>query len=192
MALAAHGFKRKSPHLLRECSDVLQCVHFQSSQWGTATEGRFTVNLVVTSSGIYEAWTGCSLPANPATASYPIQQRIGSCLPEKKDTWWTIDSEIDLDALAGQVAAIVALHAPAFFAQFTSTQAMLSSLRVSGSLPGLTRAQAALVHAYLAQVNGSAEEAQSIICTELRATSNSPFKNTILSFAERAHIQLPQ
>jgi hypothetical protein len=191
-ALAAHGFKRKSPHLFRHSQDVLHCIHFQSSKWGTSSDGQFTVNLVVTAPALYETWTGHALPANPATASYPIQARIGSCLPTRADTWWTVGPQSSAEVLAGEVSAVIAHHAPAFFSQFPNMQAILSHVRETNGLPGLTRAQAALVRAYLAQLAGEGDEAQALVLAELKAAETSPFRNTIRSFAIRAGIALPQ
>jgi hypothetical protein len=188
--LAREGFKRKSVHLLRESSDVLHCIHFQSSKWGTARDGQFTMNFVVTWPSIYEAWTGKPLPANAATATYPIQNRIGSCLPERTDVWWTVDDQTDADALAQEVAGTVARTAPAFFARFSSTEMVLASLREHGGLPGLTAAQAHLVHAFLAKSAGRAAEAEQTLAAALAIAGSSPFKNTIRSFAQRAGIAL--
>jgi hypothetical protein len=190
--LASEGFKRKSVHLLRESFDVLHCIHFQSSKWGTSEEGQFTVNFVVTWSSIYEAWTGKALPTNPATASYPIQCRIGSCLPARTDVWWTVSLQTDLDAAAQEVGNKVAQIAPAFFSRYPSTEAILTSIRVNGSLPGLTEAQACLVHAHLEQSAGRSVEAERTIATIWAEAGNSPFKSTIRSFAARANIPLPR
>lgn len=190
-ALAARGFKRKSPHLLRHSQDVLHCIHFQSSKWGTASDGQFTVNLVVTAPALYEAWTGRALPANPATASYPIQERIGLCLPTRADTWWTVGPQTSIESLAEEVAAVIAHHGPAFFARFPNMQAILAHVRETNSLPGLTRAQAVLVHACLAQLAGARDEAQALVLAELKAAETAPFRNAIRSFASRAGIAVP-
>jgi hypothetical protein len=188
--LAAEGFRRKSVHLLRASSDVLHCVHFQSSKWGTAQDGQFTVNFVVTWPSIYEAWTGKPLPANAATAAYPIQNRIGSCLPERTDVWWTVNDQTDAEAVAQKVASTVAETAPSFFARFSTTAMVLACLREHGGLPGLTQAQACLVHAFLAKSFGCESEAEQTLAVALANAGSSPFKSTIRSFAQRADIAL--
>lgn len=186
--LAADGFKRKSNHLLRASADVLHCIHFQSSKWGTGQDGRFTVNFVVTWPSIYEAWTGKQLPTNAATASYPIWNRIGSCLPERTDVWWTVNDETNVESVAKQVANSVAEAAPAFFSRFSTTEMVLANLRDQCSLPGLTRAQACLVHAHLAQRYGCVPEAEQSLAAAMDLAGNSPFKSTVRSFAQRAGI----
>lgn len=189
-ALASQGFKRKGQHLVRPSQDVLHGIHFQSSQWGTASEGRFTVNLVVTAPALYEAWTGKAPPTNPATASYPIQQRIGFCLQSRTDMWWTIGPETNTESLAHEAAAVIAQHSPDFLATFPNMQAILAQLRQTGNLPGLTQVQAALVHAYLAQRVGASSEAKALLLAALESAKNSPFKATIRSFAHRAGIPI--
>jgi Domain of unknown function (DUF4304) len=191
-ALTHEGFKRRAPHLFRRSHDVLHCIHFQSSKWGTASEGQFTVNLVVTWVSVFEAWTGKPLPANPATASYPIQQRIGHCLPNKLDKWWSVGGDTDPEVLAQEVGMVIAQLAPGFFEPFSSTLDVLVRVRDTKALPGLTRAQAALVHAHLAHVAGSGHEAEDILAAELKLAANSPFKSSIRSFAQRAGINLRQ
>jgi hypothetical protein len=94
--------------------------------------------------------------------------------------------------LAEEVAAIIEHHAPAFFAGFPNTQAILAYLRETNGLPGLTREQAALVHAYLAQLAGASDEAQALVLAALKSAGTSPFKVTLRSFANRAGITIPQ
>jgi len=191
-ALEDKGFRRRSPHLLRQSQDVLHGIHFQASQWGTASDGRFTANLIVTAPALYEAWTGKPLPANPATASYPIQQRIGFCLPRKTDFWWTVDRQTDTESLAQEAAAVIEHHATAFFALFPNMSAILTHLRETGTLPGLTRQQAALAHAHLAHLAGASGEAENLLSGVLALATNSPFKSTVRDFANRVGIAVAQ
>lgn len=191
-ALADKGFKRKSPHLLRQSQDVVHGIHFQSSQWGTASDGRFTVNLIVTAPALYEGWTGRPLPANPATASHPIQQRIGFCLPPKTDLWWTVNPQTDTESLAQEAAGVIVQNAPAFFALFPNMGAILAHLRETSSLPGLTRQQAALTHAHLAHLAGASGEAENLLSVALALATNSLFKSTVQEFANRVGISIPQ
>lgn len=189
--LSEQGFKRRAVHLLRQSEDVLHCIHFQASRWGSSNEGQFTANLVVTWQAAYETWTGNQFPANPATAAYPIQLRIGLCLPERCDTWWPVNADTKPDSLATEVSSVIAEHAPLFFARFSSTHTVLENLRECGSLPGLTRKHARLVHAQLAQSTGSIEEAKEILTSEWQAAAKSPFQATIRSFARRIGLELP-
>src|SRR5678816_2724353 len=80
--LAAAGFKRKGFHLHRKAGELFHAIQFQASRWGSTAEGKFTVNLIVTSPDLYEAWIG-PFPLNPASALFPIQMRIGSLMPER-------------------------------------------------------------------------------------------------------------
>jgi Domain of unknown function (DUF4304) len=187
-ALGPAGFKRRSPHLLRQTGNVWHCIHFQSGKWGTATDGQFTVNLVVTWQQIFEAWTGKPLPSNPATASYPIQQRIGYCLPSQQDIWWSVDASTDTDVLAAEVANTIAQVAPKFFAPLSTTEGVLSQVRNGRSMPGLTPAQASLVRAHLENAAGNRDEAKAILMQELKSAPNTVFKSSIRSFGQRSGI----
>lgn len=187
-ALGPTGFTRRSPHLLRQSGDVLHGIHFQSGKWGTAADGQFTVNLVVTWQQIFQAWTGKPMPSNPATASYPIHQRIGYCLPSQQDTWWSVDASTDTEALAAEVANTIAQVAPTFFAPLSSTEGVLSQLRDGRSLPGLTPTQASLVRAHLENSVGNRDEARAILTQEIKSAPNTVFKSSICTFAQRSGI----
>jgi hypothetical protein len=189
--LVSEGFGRKAAHLLRRSSDVLHCVHFQSSRWGTADDGQFTVNFVVTWPAIYEAWIGRPLPTNPATASFPIQTRIGSCLPARADVWWKVTAQTDPLAIASEVGNAIAQTALPFFARFPTSESVLLELRHTGSLPGLTDLQSGVVHAFLAHRAGNLAEATDAIAKVWSKAGNSLFRAAVRTFAQRTNIALP-
>jgi hypothetical protein len=67
---------------------------------------------------------------------------------------------------------------------------VLAALREHRSLPGLTEAQACVVHAFLAKSAGCVAEAEMTLASALANAGSSPFKSTIRSFAQRADIAL--
>jgi hypothetical protein len=187
--LKAAGFRRTGAHMYRSSDDLFHGIHFQGSQWGTADEGRFTVNLVVTSPALYEGWTGKSLPSNPATALFPVVERIGSLMPDNKDHWWRVSTSTDVPALAEEVLRALTQHALPFFAAYPDSVAILQRLRAIGVLPGVTRAQSPIVHAIIAKAKGLPAEAATQIQRALVVAGDSPFRTTVKLIARR--LELP-
>ena len=101
--LSDYGFRRRSPHLWRENKDVTQMLHFQSSQWGTKTEGNFTINIAVTHPQLFSLWTGRPFPTNPGTATWPIVERIGN-LVDDGDICWDVNESTDAEELASGIS----------------------------------------------------------------------------------------
>lgn len=185
------GFKRQGNHLHRNVGDVIHAIHFQASQWGSAASGSFTVNLVVTSPFVYTTWIGRPFPLNPASTLFPVNTRIGSMLPSRKDQWWTVTDSTDLDHLSREVTAAILEFGLAFFELFPSKQAMLTRVRHGKGLPGLTKPQARLVHAILAAEMGAIEEAQELLETACNEAGVSGFRETVQLIAKRLGITLP-
>jgi hypothetical protein len=169
------GFRQVGDHLHRASSDVFHCYHFQASQWGRASSGQFTVNLRVTSELVYEGWTGRRLPKNPATAAFPVQQRIGHLMPAGRDHWWRVDEETDTAQLAAEVSDALIRHGLPFFEAYPDTASMLARLRAGEMLPGLPDSQGTLVHAILAWNLGAPDEAADVLRTAVREARGSPF-----------------
>lgn len=162
------GFRRQSNHLHRSLGGLFHAVHFQTSQWGDASSGSFTVNLAVAIPFVHDIWTGGAFPANPASALFPITQRIGFLMPPGRDQWWTVDNETDLEALAAEVASDVLLFGLPFFAPFKNVDAVVAMARSGAGLPGLTEPQFHVVHAILAAGAGEMAEAERKLRASLR------------------------
>ncbi len=178
-AMKSLGFKRSGNHMHRLSEDLFHGIHFQASQWGSSVEGKFTINLVVTSSMVYEAWTGKPLPRNPASALFPIQQRIGSLMPGHQDYWWSVSRTTDIAALEREVLHTLTTYALPFFTEYPDSKALLDRLRQNKGLPGLTNAQCPLIHAMLAKDLGYPDEASAQIQKALTDAGVSPFKATV-------------
>ncbi|MCU0858401.1 MAG: DUF4304 domain-containing protein [Pontiellaceae bacterium] len=184
-SLKSLGFKRNGNHLFRPSEDLFHGIHFQASQWGSSEEGKFTINLVVTSSLLYETWTGKPLPRNPASALFPIQQRIGSFMPEHKDHWWAVSCTTDIAVLACEIVHALTAYALPFFTEYPDNAALLGRLRQNKGLPGLTSAQCPLIHAILAKGLGCPEEAGAQIQLALADAGEFPFKTTVVRLGHR-------
>jgi Domain of unknown function (DUF4304) len=182
--LASAGFKRKGLHLNRKVGELFHAIQFQASQWGTAAEGQFTVNLIVTSPVLYEEWIGRPFPANPASALFPVRMRIGSLMPQRSDHWWTVGSDTDISSLATEVANTIEHCAIQFFTSYESSEALLSQLR-QGKCPGCTATQADVVHALVANSLGYKAEALEACKKALSESKVPSFSERVVSLAQK-------
>ncbi|MFN8441762.1 MAG: DUF4304 domain-containing protein [Caldilineaceae bacterium] len=184
-ALKSLGFKRIGNHLFRPSHDLFHGIHFQASRWGSLQEGSFTINLIVTSESLYKFYTGSPLPRNPATALFPIQQRIGRLLPQRQTYWWSITSNTDVGALCREVTSALTQYALPFFADYPDSSALLNRLRQGKGLPGLAQPVCRLAHAMLAREAGCLDEATAQIRTLITEAGTS---DRILLIASRIGI----
>lgn len=179
------GFRRCAPHYLCAHGDLYHCIHFQGSQWGSADHGKFTINLAVTGAALYTAYTGKPLPANPATVLWPIQERIGFFLPGRRDHWWSVDADTDLDALAEEVSSALGSIVAGFFARFADSDALLQLLGSGASIPGLFPAHRPIVLATLLAARGEHEQAATCLREAQECCTISAFGSTYPQVAAR-------
>lgn len=183
------AWRRRAPHILREQGGLVHAIHFQGSQFGSKDGGSFTVNLSVSSRPIYEGWTGRPFPANPATALFPIQKRIGHFMEDRRDHWWSVTESSNLEERSSSVAATVVSVADSFFNRYASVEAMLAELRATGTLPGLTKHQAPVVHGIIAAIQNEPHEAEAAF----RKAMESPigaFRETVAIVASRVGLSV--
>jgi len=185
-SLKSAGYRRSGNHLYRQSDDLVHALHFQGSQWGTATEGQFTINLLVISRAVHEACLTRRFPANPATAFPLAQCRIGFAYGNH-DVWWSVSDQTDIAELSDNVVGTVANFGLAFFESYTSELAVLSQLRTNSAIPGLMPVWRPLVHAVLAERHGFRDEAESVIGSAI-AGARTPKQAALLAAQwSRAH-----
>ena len=185
----AAGFRRQGVHLHRAAADLHHGIHFQASKWGTRSEGRFTMNLVVTAPFVYEAWTGRPFPANPATAFFPIQMRIGFLMPAGTDHWWDVTDAPPGEAMLAEVIDALTKFGVPFLDGFPSSLTLLQRLRAGERLPGVLGQQPPLVHAILAHHHGAIDEARALLDGALDRAGSSPSQATVRTLARRLGLE---
>jgi Domain of unknown function (DUF4304) len=188
--LRAAGFSREGNHLHRPAGEVIHAVHFQASQFNEAIDGSFTVNLVVTSEFLFKAWTGDSLPRNPATALFPIVVRIGWLMPCRSDHWWRATADTNIDSLAADVARTIIDYGLPFFASYTDHGAILTSIQAGHAVSGIHPGHLPLVHAMLAAQAGVLSEAKKQLDSAWATAGESPFRRTIELVGSRLGISV--
>jgi hypothetical protein len=179
--LRAAGFRRQGNHLHRRSGGLIHAFNFQASRGMAVPNGAFTVNLLVTSEHLYRCWTGRPLPANPATVFFPIQARVGLLMPQRKDLWWSVETEPT--RLCREVVDVLVTYGLPFFDTLSSVDALLEQLRKGGARRGLMT-DAHLIHAMLAKEKGFDDEAAEQI-REALAKAAAPFRETVMRMAER-------
>ena len=188
--LAGFEWRLKNPHFIRERGTVIQGIHFQASQFGSADSGTFTINLVVTEPRVYQAWCRRPLPANAATALFPVQERIGLLDSKPRDHWWEVTGSTNISEVEAEVFELLQRAEAHFFPQFMSLETMLDRLRATGALPGLTGGQGAVVHGLIAAILGQTKEAERVL-RDLAASSTAPgFTHNVREAAKNVGITI--
>lgn len=188
--LASFGWRRTSPHFVRERGTVIHGIHFQASQFGSSDSGSFTINLVATEPRVYSAWCSRPLPANPATALFPVHERIGHLELSPRDRWWDITTSTNISEVETEVFELLQKAEEVFFSQFTSLEAMLDRLRTTGELPGLYGGQRPVVHGVIAAILGHTGEGERVL-RELVANSTIPgFTHNVRKAAKNVGITI--
>jgi hypothetical protein len=190
LLLAPVGFKRRSPHFWRETDGIYQAVHFQASQWGTSSEGSFTVNLGISSPTLYASFTGREFPKNPATVLWPVSARIGSLMPSHCDLWWEVSERTDLDTLGIEVASALRDHALPYLDRIRTPDQFNTLLLGEQPIPGVTAAQRPLIGATLAIDIGEYQSARRMLEEALAKHLGKPFESTVRNVARRLDLQL--
>ncbi|MGZ0707310.1 DUF4304 domain-containing protein [Coraliomargarita sp. W4R53] len=184
-ALKEAGFKRRSPHIFREKSELIHAIHFQASQWGSQENGSFTVNLCVTVESLYRFWTGKPLPKNPATAGWPIQVRLGDVCPEGHDLWWDIDAKTNLQKIGEDVSTRLTKYALPFFEDFQAVRDIRTAINSKNPPAGFIDAQAPLIESMILSQEGDVSEARKIILAQTEKWKGHPFLHAVTTIGER-------
>jgi len=190
--LKDYGFRRRSPNLWREVEDVIQMLHFQSSQWGTKSKGNFTINVAVTHPELFSLWTGRPFPANPATATWPLVQRIGHII-DGRDVWWDVDESTDAKILGTKISESylnLLLNWLDQYSSLKSIESALSTFTKYGDVPGVHEAQVPLIQAIIAKVHGDRETTEQFIFKALTDSKGKPFEQTVRTIANRVGVNV--
>lgn len=164
--LKASGFVRKGVHLYRQSADIFHGVNFQMSNLNSSDTGKFTINLVITSPSLFSLCLGKPFPSNPGSAYFPISERLGLVMPPpRKDIWWDVSPETDLDALSDEVCEMVVRYGLPFLDMYPDSLAILKRLRSYQPIP--IHQFRPFIHAILAAEAGFSDEAKAILQKEV-------------------------
>lgn len=180
--LAAAGFRKRGMVWNRKCSGVVHVLDIQLSQWNTAEEVSFTINLGV---WIEAVWRACYDKSPPAwitpTKCWPAL-RIGQLL-DGKDKWWSVNSSRATAAVGAELRDVVANTCLPFLDRLDSCAAVLAAAEED---PRLRRhAQERLYHAILKHLVGLRDEARTALNDLVAETRNAAWREWMLDVAER-------
>lgn len=105
--LKAEGF-RKAARTFRhtDTSDATKIVNIQASQWGTAEDGQFTINLGVYFPVVAVLHDIYPERDSPRACDCLVQERIGSLMPIGQDFWWQVTSTSNIEQLADEIVFV--------------------------------------------------------------------------------------
>jgi hypothetical protein len=106
----ADGYRKSARNFRRQRERCVQVVNVQASQWGSANELSFTINLGVFYPEVHAlktflAWQPSA--SGPTEAQCQLRSRIGRMMPENRDVWWDLKNERDLGAVAVEVERVL-------------------------------------------------------------------------------------
>jgi hypothetical protein len=111
----ARGFRARGFTFHRRVADNFGIVQLQKSQYSTATNVDFTINLGVFSGRVQQTLSNImwmpevrDVPTEPACH---LRQRVGFLLPERRDTWWSVREDEDTAELGAAIRLVLEQHA---------------------------------------------------------------------------------
>lgn|GEM_PF-907497 len=176
--LKLHGFKTRGRGFWRETDGLLHDIAFQASMWGTAASGQFTINVGVTHPQMYALFVHRAVPKNPSSAHWPISQRIGFLLPEKRDKWWSVDETTDVPTLGQEIARALETAALPFLDSLRNRQQFGAYLD-AGYWVGIPDLQIQLARGLLMYCNGERQQALDTLSATLELVSGKPGESMI-------------
>jgi hypothetical protein len=196
--LVPRGFRRKSTHFFRQVDGLYHCIHFQASPWGTSGDGKFTFNIYVTSPELISAFVGPPFPKNPATASWPINKRIGQFLPKPPDSpnrcdyWWEVNLATNFEIIGHEIAANIEKYVLPFFDRYPNADSLLTRAltETSDREWDIFPSQRPMVAAILYARRGDKVQAFQILKKLFDKSARHPFQETVGLVAERLNMDL--
>ena len=130
--LKSLGFHKKGHHFFRTSGEATCHVSFQSSQWNSPDQSRFTLNL----------WTylpALAIANGEILIVEPVKQRFGHCgtrighlLPKQEDHWWQIGDSSEVPQRADEVRSAVEKYAIPYLERAITLQGVSE---LSGYIP---------------------------------------------------------
>lgn len=183
--LSPLGFRRAAPQYWRMVDGLSQCVNFQASAWGSHEKGCFTINLGVSSPMLYETYTGTPLPRAPAAALWPVNERIGKLMPDRKDHWWDVDANTDVDALGEEVAGVIRDYAVPWLTSLATREALIRAIAHGTTPLGMFALHVPIALAIFAAEDGDTARAASILGAALDDIRGKPGERMVRHIGDR-------
>jgi hypothetical protein len=174
-----NDFNRIGVHLNKKNGDLYHCINFQASQWNSAENGEFTINLVVTSPVLYCYWAGRPFPKNPASATWPICESIGFLLPEHGSLWWKVNNDTNTNKLSIEVLDLIKTYGLPFLNNYKTIDDIGSKMQPNRELLNI------LIKAIISKVKNNDSESLALLQSALSQSKGKPFEESIKIIAQR-------
>jgi len=105
--LKEHCFSKQRRTFHRPVGENWEVIDFQASQFSSAEELSFTVNLAVGIARLRQeplTWDDGKRPSEPRCQ---VRQRIGFLFPENLDRWWSITEDTDTEEVGHEITRIL-------------------------------------------------------------------------------------
>ena len=166
---------RGSSFMRRPAGGVVHAITFQMGRFELAEDrrpglhGAFTLECGVWLQAVADL-RGERIPSFVRAYDCHVRQRVGSLLPEREDTWWSLDG--DAEALGGAVAQLVEEVVLPWLGRLTSPDAILA-LHASGDATVADHVvMPPVVSAALELARGDSAAATAIVRAELGKTQH--------------------
>jgi hypothetical protein len=107
--LRTAGFKKRGRMFVRYTSEGGVLLHVQASSANDASQARFTINLAARHDGVQNLMDWSRKAQHLSLRDCIIQRRIGHLMDVKRDFWWIVEPQMNLDAIVGEVRETVEL-----------------------------------------------------------------------------------
>lgn len=131
--LKSAGFRKKGHHFFRTLTDASCHINFQSSQWNTSDQARFTINLWVYLPAIAVADGDMVIEDASKRRFGHCEIRLGFLLPESGDRWWEVSSPTEVAQTADEVRSAIEQYAIPYLHKAATLEGVAE---LSGYLPG--------------------------------------------------------
>ena len=100
--LKDHDFKKNGANFVRPLCDCSDAINLQKSQWNTADEAQFAINLGIYWPEVQKNFGAQKLVPFPNVAQCTVQERLGRLL-KGSDFWWSVSPQCNASALGKEV-----------------------------------------------------------------------------------------
>ena len=128
--LKKEGFLKSSRTFRRAITNCIQITNVQGSWNNYKDQGQFTVNLAVCFPEAAKLQGLFQVTDRPVESDCIVRQQIGNLMPVRKDYWWKIDSNSNLDKIAKEVTSAWLKYGKSWLDEYSTLE---GALRFSSS-----------------------------------------------------------
>ncbi len=105
------GLQKRARNFRRAAGCSLQILNVQGSAWNFPDRAQFTVNVAVHFPSVVAAMAEPIPAAAPPEHACHLRSRIGSLSPDRRDLWWEVTCDADIETVGHELAVSVFAYA---------------------------------------------------------------------------------